>query len=168
MKTDGELRHFKYDSHRYTEVLLFPSLKYMTEFILLMLQTFFYGEQRQELEKREMPYFCKGHVCLPWCLPTRAEILRGELMITLAGHTLRDSLNLRIKQRLQWSPVLYPRKQKEIGCVCYLSKPNLFDSGFDSEHQQLHPETETPFEIPAHDTEALGSSFWFSAAALPD
>ena len=52
--------------------------------------------------------------------------------------------------------------------MCYLSKPNLFDSGFDSGHQRLHPETETSFEIPAHDTEALGSSFWFSAAALPD
>ena len=52
--------------------------------------------------------------------------------------------------------------------MCYLSKPNLFDSGFDSGHQQLNPETETPSEIPAHDTEALRSSFWFGAAALLD
>lgn len=64
VKTDGELRRFRYDSHRYTEVLLFPSPMYVTEFILLTLQTSFYGEQRQ-LEKKEMPYFCKGHVCLP-------------------------------------------------------------------------------------------------------
>ena len=42
-------------------------------------------------------------------------------MIILAGHTLRDSLHSKIMWRLQWSPVLYPKKQKEIGCVCVIS-----------------------------------------------
>lgn len=71
-----ELRHFKYDSHRYTEVLLFSFTK-VYDYLILHAADSLYESKDKNLEKREMPYLW-GHVCLPWCLPTRAEILRGR------------------------------------------------------------------------------------------
>ena len=100
--------------------------------LILHQRQFFYGEQvrdkrkqRQILENREMPYFCKGHVCLPWCLSTREGFFCWSLwwFWQYIPSDTKLQRTQRVKWRLQWSPVSYTKKQKEIGCVCISPRP---------------------------------------------
>lgn len=114
-KKDNELRRSKHYSHRCTGCCSFPSsacgiesIHPMWEMISRESKSGIKGEEKKKNpRKQKWHVFVKDHVCLPWCLPTKARFFCCSLWyfwhyIPSGSKLLRiQSLNW----RLPWSQV---------------------------------------------------------------